>query len=98
MKEWLIQFGVKAGLDKAGPSAIRGAILGAVGWLAMKNNIIPGIHTDAATNVTMIYWDQVQAWAIAGIPAVAGFAIKFLQHNGTTAAKAIANTQEGVIK
>ncbi len=89
MKEWLINFGIKMGIDKAGPSAIRGGFLGVIGWLVIKNNLIPGINTDAATHITTIAWDQVQTWAIAGLPAVTAFAIKFLQVHTTTAVKAM---------
>lgn len=86
MKDFLI----KLGIDKAGPSAIRGGILGAVGWLAIHNNVIPGIHTDAAAHTTLIQWDLVQTWAIAGLPALTAAVIKLFQVHGTTAVKSIA--------
>lgn len=83
MKDWLIEVVVQ----KGGPSAIRGAVLGLIGWLAVKENIIPGVHTDTATHITTIAWDQVSAWAIAGLPAITAAVIKMFQHQTQTIIK-----------
>lgn len=81
-KDWLLE----AGLKTAGPSAIRGSILGIVGWLAMKQNFLMGlgIVTDPTEHITIIHWDQLSTWAIAALPAVAAGLIKLFQHTGTT--------------
>ena len=84
IKNWLIQVGLK----EMGPSAIRGSILAGVGWLAAKNNLIPGITTDSATHITTIAWDQVSVWAVGLIPVLAGF-IKVGSIHGTQAVQAV---------
>ena len=85
LKEWFVNVGVQ----QMGPSAIRGSILGIIGWLVMKDNLIPGIHTDAATHITTIAWDTVSTWAIAGLPAVTAAVIKLLNYHGAQAVNQI---------
>ena len=80
IKQFLIEVAVK----KMGPSAIRGACLGLIGWLAMKNNLVPGVHTDAVSHVTTIAWDQVSGWLIAGIPAGLAAVIKLVNHSAAS--------------
>ncbi len=77
MKDWL----VKLGLHVAAPSAVRGAILGAVGVMALKNGWVPGVTTNAATHVTTIAWSKISDWAIAGLPALTAAVIKLLNYH-----------------
>lgn len=85
MKNWLIDVALK----QMGPSAIRGAILGAAGWLAAKNGLLSalGIVTDMASHTTVIHWDQLSVWAIAGLPAAGAAVIKMLNYHGVQAVK-----------
>ena len=89
MKQWLIDIGLK----EMGPSAIRGSLLAFIGWLAARNNLLPGIHTDVTAQITTIDWKQVSGWAVAAIPVVAGV-IKAGNIHGTQALKAILPKQD----
>jgi hypothetical protein len=79
LKDWLIDVALK----QMGPSALRGAILGAMGWLAAHNGWLDpfGVHT--ANGVTTIEWAKVSMAAIAGLPAVGAAVIKALNYHGT---------------
>lgn len=85
MKDWLVDVGLKT----MGPSAIRGAILGAAGWLAARNGLLDpfGIHT--ANGITTIVWAKVSIGAIAGLPALGAAVIKMLNKHGQDAVQAV---------
>lgn len=85
LKEWLIE----TALNKMGPSAIRGAVLGVFGWVLIRNGLLApyGIVSDAVTHTTTIHWDQLSGWAIAALPALLAAIIKGVQHTGTKAIK-----------
>lgn len=83
----------KWGLMEAGPSAIRGAILGGVGWLAAKNGLLAPFGIQTVNGVTTIVWAKVSMAAIAGLPAAVAAAIKLLNYHGSNAVKSI--TQGG---
>ena len=84
VKTWFIEVGLK----QMGPSAIRGGILGVVGFLAAKNGLLEpfGIHT--ANGITTIEWAKVSLMAIAGFPAVTASVVKMLNHHADQAVKA----------
>jgi hypothetical protein len=79
LKEWIIEVAVK----KMWPSAIRGAILGIVGWMVVRNDILApfGITSDAIQHTTTIYWDKLQTALIVGLPAAVAAIIKLLNHH-----------------
>lgn len=83
IKSWLINVGLK----EIGPSAIRGVILGASGWLAMRNGLLSnfGVVSDAASHTTTIHWDQLSIVAIAGLPAIGAAVIKILNYHASAA-------------
>jgi hypothetical protein len=85
MKNWLIQLAIK----ELGPSAIRAAILGILGWLITKSSILSawGVVSDVSTHTTVIYWDKVSSALIVGLPIILAVVIKFL-HRGTADAVA----------
>lgn len=83
MKDFL----VRLGLHVAAPSAVRGAILGIVGFMALKNGWVPGVTTNAATHVTTIAWSKVSDWAIAGLPALTAAVLKLLSYHGSNLIK-----------
>lgn len=76
-KQWLVDVLVK----QAGPSAIRGAILGTLGWLMLKNGMLEpyGIVSDEAARTTILYWDKLSVAAIALLPAIGAWLIKATQ-------------------
>jgi hypothetical protein len=80
MKDWLIRLG----LNEAGPSAIRGAILGVSGWILVRNGALThfGIISDVAAHTTTIHWDQLSVAAIASLPAIIAAVIKLFQVHG----------------
>ena len=84
MKDWLINIGVKT----AGPSAVRGAILGLSGWLIAKNGLLSayGVVSDAAAHTTTIYWDKCSIAIVAALPAILAGVIKLTQHQTTAIA------------
>lgn len=87
-------------VGKLGPSAIRGAILGAIGWLVAKNGLLAvyGIVSDASAHTTTIYWDKLSLFLITGLPAVTAAVIKLLNHHADQAiTKPVAAPPEGMI-
>lgn len=87
-KAWMVNVGLK----EMGPSAVRGAILGAAGWFALHNGLVPGIVTQ--NNVTTIDWSKVSDWAIAGLPALTAAVIKMLNYHAVSAIKGKSPTGE----
>ena len=87
MKKWLIEVGLKT----FGPSAIRGAVLGIAGWLMAKGGMLEpfGIVSDAALNITTIYWDKLSIALVAVIPAIGAGLIKVTQKQGTEVAQKV---------
>jgi hypothetical protein len=91
MKDLLIRWG----LQEAGPSAVRGAILGAAAWLAAKNGMLEPFGIQTINGVTTIVWAKVSIAAIAGLPAIAAALIKLFQYHGTNVVKSMTQTQGG---
>lgn len=79
MKAWLIEVALK----KMGPSAIRGAILGAFGWLLTRQDMLApfGIMSDATAHTTIIDWDKLNAAVIVALPALIAAVIKMVNHH-----------------
>lgn len=92
-KTWLIEIGIKT----AGPSAIRGAILGISAWLLAKENVLSayGIVSDAALHTTTIYWDKVSVALVLGLPAAIAAIIKVGNKHANTAIKSVATPPQG---
>jgi hypothetical protein len=80
MKNWLVEVGVKT----FGPSAVRGAVLGIAGWLMAKEGMLApfGIVSDAVAKTTTIYWEQLSAAIILGLPALIAGIVKLTQREG----------------
>ena len=76
---------LQLGLQQFGPSAVRGIILGAAGWLLVRNGALSayGIVSDAAAHTTIIYWDKLSVATIAALPAIIAGIIKLIQYHGT---------------
>jgi hypothetical protein len=91
MKDWLI----KLGLDEAGPSAIRGAILGAFGYLVAHGSLLAkyGVISDPTTQTTVIHWQQLGPALTLLLPAVVAAVIKLFQVHGTTVVKSLQGDQ-----
>lgn len=86
-KNWVVQILIK----KFGPSAVRGAILGLVGWVAAKEGLLTplGIIYDTATHILTINLDTLSIWAVAGLPALGAGVIKVLNHEGNVVVKKV---------
>lgn len=78
LKGWFIEVAIK----KFGPSALRGAILGGLGWIAAEHEMLAklGIVYDTATQVMTIHFNQLTVWAVALVPAIGAGAIKVINH------------------
>lgn len=85
LKTWLIEMGIKT----AGPSAIRGAILGISAWFMAKDNMLSayGIVSNATLHTTTIYWDKVSVALILGLPAAIAAVIKVTNTHAAAAIK-----------
>lgn len=93
IKNWLIEMGVKT----AGPSAVRGAILGISAWLLAKDNVLSayGIVSDASAHTTTIYWDKVSVALVLGLPAAIAAVIKVANSHAASAIKSAATPPQG---
>jgi len=90
MKDWL----TNVMLQKFGPSAVRGGILGVVGWLAAKSGALAHWGVTIQGHIVSVDGDKVSMAVIAGLPALAAGLIKVVQHHATAT---ILNTpQSGV--
>ena len=81
LQNWAVEVLIK----KGGPSAVRGALLGLVGFLAAKNGLLAHFGIATVNGITTIDWSKVSDLAIAGLPAVAAGVIKILSHHTTEA-------------
>lgn len=79
LQTWIVEVLIK----KLGPSAIRGGILGIMGWIMTRNGMLAqfGVVSDMATHTTTIHWDTLSTWLIAGLPAITAAGIKLFQHH-----------------
>ena len=91
-KGWLLDVLIK----KAGPSAIRGALLGLGGWIAAKSGILGtfGVAYDSAHQIITLDLNTLNIALVALLPAVGAAAIKILNHHADTATTAILKPQE----